>query len=118
MNDKNSSSTNGTTHQTIQEINDAFRASFVGGTVMVTDGIIALGLTAQKAIVAKVRTFNNFTPDNDPYGEHDFGSFLHEGERIIFKIDYYDQTLTMGSDDPSNGSITRRVLTILLANEW
>ena len=72
----------------------------------------------QELILAKVRNFSQFTPDNDPYGEHDFGAFDHGGERIFWKIDYYDIELEHGSPDPADPEVTTRVLTILLADEW
>ncbi len=65
-----------------------------------------------------METFDAFTPDNDPHGERDFGSFEHEGERIFWKIDYYDRSLQFGSEDPSDPRQTRRVLTIMLASEY
>ncbi len=49
---------------------------------------------------------------------HDFGSFLHKGEKIFWKFDYYDPTLTSGSEHPADPGVTVRVLTILLANEY
>ena len=104
--------------QRIRQLNDQFRRTFIGGSVMLTSGIASLGTQAQRVILKKVREFEDFGPNNDPYGEHDFGSFTFEGATIIFKIDYYDASLTMGSNDPADISITKRVLTILLANEW
>lgn len=85
---------------------------------MLTQGILRLGGEAQRQILERVKTFDAFTPDNDPYGEHDFGSFEHESERIAFKIDYYDHSLTYGSENPADASITRRVMTIMLMDEW
>ena len=104
--------------QMIRKINDQFRRTFFGGSVMLTSGITSLGANAQRAILSQVREFKDFGPTNDPHGEHDFGSFAYQGETIIFKIDYYDASLTMGSNDPADISITKRVLTILLADEW
>jgi hypothetical protein len=66
----------------------------------------------------KVETFDLFTQDNDPYGERDFGAFEHNGARIFWKIDYYDLTMTNGSEDPSDPKQTVRVLTIMLASEY
>lgn len=63
-------------------------------------------------ILAKVRNFNNFTKDNDPYGEHDFGSFDYNGEKIYWKIDYYDKSYCYLSENPANLDITNRVLTV------
>ena len=83
-----------------------------------TSGIAALPLDDQSAIREKVERFNAFSEDNDPHGERDFGAFEHDGERIFWKIDYYDPTLSMGSEDPSDPKQTVRVLTIMLASEY
>jgi hypothetical protein len=103
----------------IATLNDLCRKAMgVAGRLFQTSGISALPVTDQSAIRERVETFNTFTPDNDPYGEHDFGSFDHNGERIFWKIDYYDTTMTKGSEDPSDPKQTVRVLTIMLASEY
>ena len=61
---------------------------------------------------------NNFTEANDPYDEHDFGSFDYNGEMIYFKIDYYDKNYQYLSEDPANPNLTNRVMTIMLAEEY
>ena len=99
-------------------LNDAFRQSFIGGQIMMTAGIVALGRERQLAILEAVKAFNQFDEGNDPYGEHDFGAFEQGGDKLFFKIDYYDPDLQHGSEDPANASVTRRVLTIMLAEEW
>ena len=58
----------------IRALNDAFRRTFVGGAVVITAGVEALPSDQRRAILAKVRAFDAFTEDNDPHGEHDFGS--------------------------------------------
>ena len=66
---------------------------------------------------------DSFTEDNDQHGEHDFGAFEHEGERIFWKIAYYDRA-TFGtgrdyaSENPADPKQTVRVLTIMLASEY
>ena len=102
----------------IAEQNDALRSTFLGGKVLLTEGIQSLDKNVRAEILGKVRTFNHFTADNDPYNEHDFGSFQHEGYKIFWKIDYYDATFTYGSDNPANSETTRCVLTIMLAEEY
>ena len=77
-----------------------------------------MSLVDQSSIREKVEMFDAFTPESDPHGERDFGSFEHAGERIVWKIDYYDRALKYGSEDPSDPSKTTRVLTIMLASEY
>jgi uncharacterized protein DUF3768 len=108
-----------TTTRRIAELNDLCRkAPGVAGRLFQTSGIDALPPADQSAIREKVETFSAFTRDNDPHGERDFGAFEHNGNRIFWKIDYYDRTLTWGSEDPSDPSQTVRVLTIMLASEY
>jgi hypothetical protein len=103
----------------IAALNDLCRTAMgVAGRVVQTCGISALPLADQSAIREKVETFNAFTPDNDPHGERDFGVFKHNGSHILWKIDYYDTTLTYGSEDPSDPKQTVRVLTIMFASEY
>jgi hypothetical protein len=59
----------------IAALNDQARTSFRGCTLMLTKGIFDLPRPVQCEILRRVRSFDNFTPDNDPYGEHDFGAF-------------------------------------------
>lgn len=102
----------------IRELNDAFRKTFVGGRVMLTAGVNALCENDKAAVLTKVRTFDAFDSDNDPYGEHDFVSVEHNGERYFAKIDYYEPDLRYGSDDPADLSKTVRVMTIMCADEY
>jgi hypothetical protein len=103
----------------IRELNDLCRTAMgVAGRVVQTPGICALPPEDQSAIRERVETFEDFGEDNDPHGEHDFGAFDHKGRKIFWKIDYYDPTLTKGSEDPTDPKQTCRLLTILLAEEW
>jgi hypothetical protein len=102
----------------IRTLNDAFRRSFVRGKVMMTAGIVALRAVTKAKLLDEVRTFDAFTADNDPHGEHDFGSFEIDGHKIFWKIDYYDSAMEFGSEDPADPSKTTRVLTIMLASEY
>jgi hypothetical protein len=97
-------------------LNDLARSMFLGCRVMITQGIRKQDGIA--AILVRVRTFNAFSEDNDPFGEHDFGSFQHDGETIFWKIDYYDRTLMAGSQDPADPEVTVRVLTVMLSSEY
>ena len=100
-------------------LNDAFRRSLSGGgTRLMTAGIAALPAPDQAAILAKVMRHDDFTEDNDPHGEHDFGAFDHAGKHVFWKIDCYDSSMEFGSEDPADPAKTTRVLTIMLAEEY
>jgi hypothetical protein len=103
---------------TIAERNDEFRRTGNGGLTFATKGINALSGDAQIEIYRRVRRFDSFTPENDPHAEHDFGSFELDGKTIFWKIDLYDNDLNFGSPNPEDPSVTTRVLTILLAEEY
>ncbi|WP_018391346.1 DUF3768 domain-containing protein [Ancylobacter sp. FA202] len=102
----------------IRELNDAFRASFVGGRIMLTAGVDALAVPEKAQLLEGVRGFTAFDKDNDPHHEHDFGALEVAGVRYFWKIDYYDLALTYGSPDPADVAVTTRVLTIMRADEY
>jgi hypothetical protein len=81
-------------------------------------GVAALGPEAVERIVRTISVFDNFCHENDPYEEHDFGLFEVDGHALIFKIDYFDHALTHHSPDPADPSVTERVITIMLAEEY
>lgn len=102
----------------IRDLNDRFRRSLTGGTLVLTAGIVALGAETQDRIIAAVRTFDTFDSGNDPWGEHDFGALDVDSHRVFFKLDYYDLARAMHSPDPTDASVTERVMTIMLADEY
>jgi hypothetical protein len=102
----------------IRELNDAFRKSFVGGRVMITEGVDAMSQDDKMVLLTKVRTFDDFSHDNDPRHEHDFVNVEYDGTRYFGKIDYYAPGLDGGSEDPSDPARTVRVLTIMRADEY
>lgn len=102
----------------IAVLNDAFRKTFSGGKVMMTAGVDALPDMVKCGALHEVATFNAFNEDNDPYGEHDFGSFELCSRKFFWKIDYYDKELLCGSEDPGDPEKTTRVLTLMLASEY
>ena len=102
----------------IRDMNDNFRRTFIGGVVTVTQGVDALCREVKSEVMRRVRTFDHFNTDNDPHGEHDFGSFDLAGDKFFWKIDYYDPTLESGSEDPTDPTKTTRVLTLMLAAEY
>ena len=101
----------------IAALNDAFRRQ-PGPGWMMTDGVHALGPAFAAAAVAAVRGQDRFDEDDDPHGEHDFGAVVVQGRKLFWKIDCYDLDLAFGSPDPADPAVTRRVLTVMLAEEY
>jgi len=96
----------------IRSLNDQLRRSQVGGKVMLSAGLVALFEKDLAAVVELVRAFDDFSEDNDPYGEHDFGAFEYQGQTINWKIDYHALDIQHGSENPANAAITKRVFSI------
>lgn len=104
----------------IQKLNDEFRRQIVYRRqgAFITSGVAALGWEAVQRIIRTVATFDDFHHANDPYSEHDFGSFDADGQTIFFKIDYYDRSLSGASPDPTDPEVTVRIITVMLAEEY
>jgi hypothetical protein len=103
----------------IRVLNDNFRSTFLGGQVVMSAGVAELPLGTRAQVVVNVQNFAEFNENNDPYGEHDFGSFEVAGETFFWKIDYYDRkSMEYGSEDPADPAMTTRVLTIMFAGEY
>ena len=102
----------------VRELNDRLRTTCVGGAIVCTQGVAALPEETRRRVMAAVRSFEAFDADNDPHGEHDFGSIEIDGEKLFFKIDYYDKAVEMHSPDAADPQVTTRILTIMRADEY
>lgn len=118
----------------IARLNDRARQAMGLACVAVaTEGFRSLPEAEQSRVRELVETYDAFTPDNDPYGERDFGAIYRDAdgrwttgypaqgkptEKVFWKIDAYDRALRFGSEDPANPAVTRRVLTVMLASEY
>ena len=102
----------------IRALNDDLRQHLLGGRAVMTPGVAAFGQEAVGRIVKTIAVYDDFCHANDLHEEHDFGSFEADGKTIFFKIDYYDRSLTYHSPDPSDPSVTERVIAIMLAEEY
>jgi hypothetical protein len=102
---------------TIQRLNDTFRQTFAGGKVMISAGVAELETQLKVAVMTGVQQFSDFSENNDPHSEHDFGA-LELGPRKFFWKIYYDPSMDAGSEDPSDPKEATRVLTIMLADEY
>jgi hypothetical protein len=104
--------------EAIAKLNDELRIKGRGGRVVVTQGVHSLAAFDPGALIRAIAAYDQFDADNDPYGEHDFGTFQMFDARLMWKIDYYDLNLEFGSDNPADPNSTVRVLTVMLATEY
>lgn len=113
----------------IARLNDELRQNLLSpghNRVVMTRGIADLigdtgqfvGYRRRAELLRLVRDYEDFSPDNDPYGEHDLGVFAFVDAHCFWKIDYYDGALSNGSEHPADPNVTVRVLTILLVEEY
>ncbi|WP_299852229.1 DUF3768 domain-containing protein [uncultured Roseovarius sp.] len=111
----------------VAEQNDRFRSTWgadfsVPGQIVFTRGVADLSPAAKAIIMQRVQQFSEFTEANDPYGDHTFGAFEFEiagnSYKIFWKVDLYDTAYCMGSDNPADVNVTRRVLTVMHASEY
>jgi hypothetical protein len=101
----------------IAALNDAFRQA-PGPGWKFTAAVSVRGPRFMAAVVERVRAFDRFDDGNDPYGEHDFGVVVVEGDPLCWKIDYYDTALKGRSPDPADPAVTKRILTIMFAGDY
>lgn len=102
----------------IAALNDRLRQTYWGGKVMTTHGVNVLPEEIQVQVFRAVSEFDDFDWRNDPHSEHDFGKVDIDQHEFFWKIDYYDNRMEYGSEDPSNPEVTTRVLTIMLTSEY
>ena len=119
----------------IARLNDRARQAMgLACTAFVTVGFRSLPEADQSQVRELIETYDAFDEDSDPHGERDFGAVYQLGdgrwttdrprvrdderERVFWKLDYYDRDLRFGSEDPANSAVTRRVLTIMLSDEY
>ena len=102
----------------IRTLNDKLRTEGIGGQILITQGVQSLPEKTLRKILPKIRNFDAFNENNDPYKERDCAAIKVDGETIFWKIDYYDRSLRGGSPDAADPRVTKRVLTIMLSSEY
>lgn len=102
----------------IRALNDELRRNVQKGIAVITPGVAALGIETVAMIFKTVAVFDDFCSANDPHSEHDFGALDVKGITVFFKIDYYDRSLRIHSPDAADPTVTRRVITLMLAEEY
>jgi len=102
----------------IRRLNDAFRTSFRGGQILLTEGVASLPTELVASALLQVSSFKDWTPEIDAHEEHDYLSFDLCNREFVFVIQYYDLKLAGPSIDPADPNITKRVATLMLTHEW
>ena len=113
----------------VAELNDQLRntlSSANSSIVVCTPGVLDFigdvsvfrSYKRRADLFREIASLKDFTPDNDPYGERDFGSVEYEGQTFLWKIDYYDNDLQGLSPNPEDPDQTIRVMTVMLPSEY
>ncbi|MBN9555696.1 MAG: DUF3768 domain-containing protein [Alphaproteobacteria bacterium] len=115
-----------------RRLNDMTRSQpeIANASLVMTQGVAALLISGDDdnppkpdasrsaTLRATLAAFNHWPKGNDPYEEHDFGAFDLFGEKLFFKIDYYHPDHDTLAPVPSSIELCRRVLIIMLADEY
>ncbi len=102
----------------IRRLNDEFRTTFRGGEIVLTASVAELPDMVKATVLQMVAEFKDFNEENDPFEEHDYGSFDHCNREFFFKIDYWFPDINIRSEDPADPTVTKRVLTVGLSIDW
>jgi Protein of unknown function (DUF3768) len=111
------------THNIVQKLNDELRQTLSSlnqpnHLIVLTPQVSCLETIYQEELLRLVTAFKDFDPGNDPHDEHDFGAIKFQGKNYFWKIDYLDLNLEYASPNPANSQLTKRVLTLMLAEEY
>ena len=102
--------------QNIRKKNDQLRQQIplvpMPHKFMMTSSVASLPEKQKFALFSKVANFNDFNEDNDPHGEHDFGTIFQDGEKYFWKIDYYDDDYQFHKEDGN------RVILLMHARDY
>lgn len=104
--------------EAIARLNDQLRKTGQGGSIVITSNLRRVTGFDAGVLDSALANYEGFDAGNDPYGERDLEDLTLFGHNLMFKIDYFDLSLTYGSDDPANPSVTSRILTVMLASDW
>jgi len=103
----------------IAALNDQFRKGDTSlGQWVISRGVDALPDEQRRSLIQAVQSYNNFTQDSDPYGEHDFGLIHWEGTEYFWEIICYDKISRQLAAHPEDVNTTTRVLTLMKAEEY
>lgn len=102
----------------MRDLNDQLCKHRIGGRIVMTQGIAALGPEMVMHIDQAVSAFDSFNQSKDPHEEHDFGTVEVERHAVMFKIDDFDIDLQYASPVPADPHVTCRVITLMLADEY
>ncbi|TDW20471.1 uncharacterized protein DUF3768 [Rhizobium azibense] len=102
----------------VRALNDKLRRSGKGGQIVIVGALAQAESDEIRRAAVQVRDYVAFDPNDDPHGEHDFGSFEIDGQKYFWKIDYYHLTTENLSENPADPKVTRRVLSIFYAEDY
>ena len=96
----------------IKRLNDRLRLKGRGGYSQMCDRMSDFSYERFAEVRKAIRAFDDFTPDNDPHGHHDYGVVEVHDQKYDWEIGYLGADGTGVSPDPSDTSVTTRVMWI------
>ncbi|MBX5130756.1 DUF3768 domain-containing protein [Rhizobium lentis] len=102
----------------VRALNDKLRRFETAGEILIAGALAHAEADEIVKAIEQVKDYAAFDPKDDPYGEHDYGAFEIEGQKYMWKIDYYDLAMENLSENPADPSLTKRVLTIFYAEDY
>lgn len=102
----------------IRELNEQFLRDLPHGSVMITCGISHQFSNGQlREITQAIQAFEAFGSESNPLEEHDTGAIEFEGVKLRWLIDACGEYWAFQSPDPTDESVTRRYLLLMLNGE-
>lgn len=96
----------------IRRLNDRLRLKGRGGYSQMCYRMSDFSYERFAEVRTAIRAFDDFTPDNDPNGHHNFGVVQVHDQEYVWEIGYLGVDGTGVSPDPSDASVTTRVMWI------
>lgn len=94
----------------VAALNDAHRQSLQG--CVFEEGVVQLPAPTVAALLARIAEFDSWEEDTEPFRDHHCGCIELDGDRFLWKINYYGVELQHPSPNPADAFVTRRMLLI------
>ncbi len=103
--------------QSERQLNDKLRREMPHGSVIIRGGVKQFSNEQLVALTELIQDYDDFEPRQRAGDLHDSGTLMFEGVEVIWRIENYDDAVTMETSDDVGHRIDRRVLVVMQACE-